>query len=76
MNGKVPEFQVVEYTQEEYVEDMKKILEEKGLHDSIKEICDKIDVYASCLSYGGHRCIQEYLNDILVLIDLSKGESK
>ena len=70
MNGRIPEFMVVEYTQEEYEADMRQKLKEEGLYKAAKEFCDKIEADASVLSYGGHRGIQEYLNDILTLIRL------
>lgn len=70
MNGRIPEFQVVEYTQEEYISDMKQLLKEKGLRKAVEEFCNKIEKDATCLSYGGYRSVQEYLKDIMVLIEL------
>ena len=68
------EFTLREYTQEEYEADMKKLLKEKGLHDAVEKYCDDINSYASALSYIGHRGIQEFLCDILFLIDLDKDD--
>lgn len=59
-----------EYTEEEYKADMQKLLAEKGLYNAVKVYCDKIDEVASNLGYLGHRDIQEYLCDILCLIEL------
>ena len=63
------EFNLKEYTQEEYEADMKKLLAEKGLYDAVKVYCDKINDVASNLSYVEHRDIQEFLCDILYLIE-------
>ena len=67
------QFDLREYTQEEYTTDMQKLLVEKGLRDAVKEYCDKIDEIASGLSYVPHRNIQEFLCDILFLIELDKA---
>ena len=66
------EFKLRIYTQEEYESDMRKLLDEKGLHDAVEIYCDKIDEVAGCLSYISHRDIQEFLCDILFLIQLDK----
>ena len=63
------EFNLREYTQEEYEADMKKLLAEKGLYDAVKVYCDKINDVASNLSYVEYRDIQEFLCDILYLIE-------
>lgn len=67
-------FNLVEYTEEEYKADMQKLLAEKGLHDAVEVYCDKIDEVAGVLSYVPHRTIQEFLCDILYLIDLEKEQ--
>lgn len=70
------QFDLREYTQEEYTADMQKLLAEKGLRDAVKKYCDKIDDIASGLSYVPHRDIQEFLCDILFLIELDKAGSE
>lgn len=66
------EFTLREYTQEEYKAEMQRLLAEKGLHDAVKEYCDEINDTASALPYVPHRIIQEFLCNILFLIDLDK----
>ena len=66
--------EIKEYTPEQYRADMQKLLEEKGLKGAVEVYCDKIDEIERCLSYISHREIQEYLCDILFLIELDKGE--
>lgn len=68
-------FGLVEYTEKEYRADMQKLLAEKGLHDAVAIYCDKINEVAGVLSYLPHRDIQEYLRDILYLIDLEKEQT-
>ena len=36
------EYTLREYTDKEYRADLKKLLEEKGLHDAVKDYCDKM----------------------------------
>ena len=64
----------VEYTEEQYQSDMQKLLAEKGLHDAVEIYCDKINEVAGVLTYVSHRDIQEFLCDILYLIDLEKEQ--
>ena len=59
-----------EYTKDEYKADMQKLLEEKGLYNAVKIYCDKIDEVASDFGYISHRDIQEFLCDILYLIEI------
>lgn len=66
------EFNLVEYTQEEYEADMKKLLAEKGLHDAVESKCDRINSISSVLGYVAHREIQELMCDILYLIELEQ----
>ena len=69
------EFELKEYTEEEYEADMRKLMSEKGLKGAVKEFCDKINDEAKALSYSPHRTIQEYLCDILWLIEESEVET-
>ena len=64
------EFNLREYTQDEYKADMQKLLEEKGLYDAVKIYCDKINEVASSFGYISHMDIQEFLCDILYLIEI------
>ncbi len=68
-------FSLVEYTEKEYRTDMQKLLAEKGLHDAVEIYCDKINEVACVLTYVPHRHIQEFLCDILYLIDLDKEQT-
>ena len=68
------EFTLKEYTQEEYKADMQRLLAEKGLHDAVDHIADRINSLASVLNYVAHREVQECLCDILFLIDLDKDD--
>ena len=70
------DFTLKEYTQEEYDSDMKKLLKEKGLHDAVEGICDKINSVSSVLRYPAHREIQELMCDILYLIELSEANKE
>ena len=63
-----------EYTQEQYKADMQKLLTEKGLKDAVQIYADKINEEVSGTGYVMHRTVQEYLCDILYLIELSGGE--
>ena len=65
-------FTLREYTQEEYEADMDKLLKEKGLYGAVKVYCDKINEVAEGLSYVPHRDIQEFLCNILYLIEQEK----
>ena len=69
-------FDLKEYTIGEYKADMQKLLSEKGLRDAVKVYIDKIDeeVEISGVGYVMHRTVQEYLCDILYLIELSEKE--
>ena len=69
----MPEFDLKEYTQEEYAADMQKLLSEKGLKGAVQEYCDKINEEAQSLPYVPHGTIQEYLCDILFLIEESEA---
>ena len=70
------EYTLREYTQEEYEADMKKLLKDKGLHGAVEVYTDEINEVTSCLSYVGHRSVQEALCDILYLIQLSEEKKK
>ncbi len=69
-------FSLKEYTPEEYERDMRKLLSEKGLHGAVETYADLIeslmhDINAGYLTIA---TVQEYLCDILYLIDLDKKE--
>ena len=70
------DFTLKEYTQEEYNADLKQLLDEKGLHDAVEGICDRINSIASILDYLKHREIQELLCEILDLIDMDRSEEE
>ena len=70
------DFTLREYTQEEYDADMKKLLSKLGLHSAVENICDEINDITSVLGYVGHRTVQEYLCDILYIIDLYVAQQK
>ena len=55
---------------------MKKLLSKLGLHDAVENICDEINDTTRFLRYVGHRSVQEYLCDILYLIDLHLEQNK
>lgn len=63
-----------EYTKEEELADKRKLLNQKGLAGAVEFYCDKVDEVASQLSYLPHRDIQEYLCDIMALVDLYEKE--
>ena len=74
---KTVDFGLREYTNEKYTEDMKNLLDEKGLKESVKVYLDKIDEEVSSTGYIMHRTVQEYLCDILYLVELvEKGAMK
>ena len=64
------EFTLREYTKEEYKADMQKLLSEKGLYGAVEFYCDKINDVTKDLSYLQRREIQEYLCDILYLVEM------
>ena len=64
------EYTLREYTDKEYRADLKKLLEEKGLHDAVKDYCDKINEEVGNTSYITHRSVQEYMCTILDLINM------
>ena len=70
------DFTLKEYTQDEYNADLKQLLNEKGLHDAVEGICDRINSITSILDYLKHREIQELLCKILDLIDMDRNEEK
>lgn len=65
----MPELTIKEYTKEEYERDLKNLLCDKGLKGAVKEYCDKINEEVSGTGYIIHSTVQEFLNDILNLID-------
>lgn len=56
-----------EYPQEEYEQDMKTLLAEKGLSGAVKIYADKINEEVADAGYVLHRTVQEYLYDIIFL---------
>lgn len=62
-----------EYTQEEREADMYKELAETSLYNCVKLRCDLIDdeCVSQQMGYISHRCIQEFMCEILDLIELS-----
>lgn len=62
-----------EYTPEEYKADMRKELEITSLYNSVKQRCDLIndECINQQMGYIPHRCIQEWMCEILDLIELS-----
>lgn len=56
-----------EYQQEEYEQDMRTLLDEKGLSGAIKVYTNKIDEEVADAGYVLNRTVQEYLCDILFL---------
>ena len=69
------EITLKEYTHEEYETDMRKLLVEKGLKGAVKEYLDKIDEEVSGTRYIMHRTVQEYLCDVLYLVELYEKQT-
>ena len=63
------DYDVIEYTNEEYVNDLKKDFDTLGLNKAVEKRLDEIDDYASSLGYVSHGCIQELSCEILDLIN-------
>lgn len=67
------EFTLREYTPEEHKADMLKELDSMGLYKAVEARCDFID--EECVNqemgYVAHRCIQEWMCEILELIELN-----
>lgn len=57
-----------EYPQEEYEQDMKTLLTENGLYGAVKIYANKINEEVADSGYITHRAVQEYLCDILFLV--------
>ena len=66
------EYTLKEYTREEYIADMRKLLQVKGLRGAVEDYCDRINSLASVLSYLPHREVQECLCDIIELIEINE----
>lgn len=66
------EFTIKEYPPDQYKADMEALLSEKGLHDAVKDYCDKIAEDATGLGYIGYSSITEWLCDILYLVKLAE----
>lgn len=65
--GETSEYILTEYTQEEYEEDMRLLLQDKGLSGAVVVFTDKINDETIGLGYVTRRSIQEWLADILWL---------
>lgn len=72
--AKYPEFEIREYTPDEYKADMLMLLNKKGLYDAVKVYLDKIMEEASNLSYIPHMTIAEFCNDVLFLVEMKKDD--
>lgn len=74
---KVKEFELREYTEEEYQANLRKELTEGCLLKAIHKRCDEINYLSSNLGYITHRTIQEQMVEIQDLIkaymDMQKG---
>lgn len=68
------EFTIRKYSEEEYEQELKNKLKEKGLYDSVKDILDKIVDNNRGLGYLHFALIAELSCDILKLIELSEEE--
>lgn len=68
-------FELREYSNEEYMRDMRKRVEDKGLKGSVEEVLDNIVHETSGMPYIPSRNVQEWANDILTLIDISEGKN-
>lgn len=64
-----------EYTKEEELADKRKLLNQKGLAGAVKFYCDKVDKVAGSLAYLPHREIQEYLCDIMKVVELYESDT-
>mgnify|MGYP006896749384 CR=1 FL=1 len=65
-----------EYPQEEYEKDMKTLLTEKGLAAAVKIYLDKINEGITGTSYIEYGRVQEYLCDILFLVQEAEKENR
>ena len=67
------EYTLREYTKEEQEADLRKELETTSLYNSVKQRCDLIndECVNQQMGYVPHRCIQEWMCEILDLIELS-----
>lgn len=63
------DYDVRDYTHEEYVNDLKKDFDTLGVNKAVEKRLDEIDDYASSLGYVSHRSIQELSCEILDLIN-------
>ncbi len=70
------DFDLKEYTNEEYEADMKAKLKELGLYKAVKEILDDIVEENRGLSYMHFSLMAEWACDILKLIELAESEDK
>lgn len=70
------EYILREYTQEEQEADMLKELEATSLYNAVKQRCDLIndECVNQQMGYVSHRCIQEWMCEILDLIELKENK--
>jgi hypothetical protein len=72
----MPEIKFKRYKQEEYKENMRRLLADKGLYDAVKYFCDKINDDVSDTGYLVHMSVLEYMNNILYLIELNENKEE
>ena len=70
------DFQLKEYTQEEYESDMKNLIKEKGLKGAVEEYLDKIVEETSGLPYIPNMNVKEWACDIINILDLYLKENR
>lgn len=64
------EFTIRGISPKEYTGNLRKELETDGLYKAVEKRCDEINEECSDMGYVRHRTIQEWLDEILDLINL------
>lgn len=64
------EFKLRTVSPTEYRNSLRKEIEENGLYKAVEKRCDEINKECCDMGYVQHRTIQEWLNEILDLINL------
>ena len=64
------EFTIRGISPKEYISNLRKELETDGLYKAVEKRCDEINEECSDMGYVRHRTIQEWLDEILDLINL------
>ena len=64
------EFTIGLISPEEYTSNLRKELETDGLYKAVEKRCDEINEECRGMGYVQHRTIQEWLGEILDLINL------